>query len=151
MNSRFVRRAIVLAALLCLVYPAYPCSWAIGYFHQVTCLRGTVAGMNRGWPRWLRQRVRRDNVNLRLYEYRWPLRDRSEMPLVKTVKTDNGGRFDFGELPEGHYTLVIDWPSEYAEWFDVEIKKLPKPTTSVKIDVSPVYPDCTGGHEFISF
>ena len=107
--------------------------------------------MNRGWPRWLRQRVRRDNVNLRLYEYRWPLRDRSEMPLVKTVKTDNGGRFDFGELPEGHYTLVIDWPSEYAEWFDVEIKKLPKPTTSVKIDVSPVYPDCTGGHEFISF
>ena len=151
MNSRFVRRAIVLAALLCLVYPAYPCSWAIGYFHQVTCLRGTVAGMNRGWPRWLRQRVRRDNVNLRLYEYRWPLRDRSEMPLVKTVKTDNGGRFDFGELPEGHYTLVIDWPSEYGESFDVEIKKLSRPTTWVKIDVSPVYPDCTGGHEFISF
>jgi hypothetical protein len=24
-------------------------------------------------------------------------------------------------------------------------------TASVKIDVSPAYPDCTGGHEFISF
>ena len=90
-------------------------------------------------------------MNLRLYEYRWPLYDRSEMPLVKTVKTDRSGRFDFGDLQEGHYTLVIDWPSEYAEWFDVEIKKLPKSTASVKIDVSPVYPDCTGGHEFISF
>lgn len=81
----------------------------------------------------------------------WPLRDRREMPLVRALKTDECGRFDFGELPKGHYRLVIDWPSEYAEWFDVEITKLPKPTTSVKIDVSPVYQDCTGGPEFISF
>ena len=98
----------------------------------------------------MRQRVARDNVNLRLYEYRWPLHDRGEMSLVKSVKTDGSGRFDFGDLQEGHYTLVIDWPSEFAEWFDVEIKKLPRPTTSVKIDISPVYPDCTGGHEFVS-
>jgi hypothetical protein len=33
----------------------------------------------------------------------------------------------------------------------VEIKKLPKPTSPVKIDVSPVSPDCTGGHEFMAF
>lgn len=151
MKNRLVLRSIILLAFVFLACPAFPCSWAIGYFHQVTCLRGIVVGMNRGWPRWLRQRVARDNVNLRLYEYRWPLHDRTEMPLVETVKTDGSGRFDFGELQEGHYTLVIDWPSEYAEWFDVEIKKLPKPTSSVKIDVSPVYPDCTGGHEFISF
>jgi hypothetical protein len=108
-------------------------------------------GMNRGWPRWLRQRVVRANVNARLYEYRWPLHDRREMPLVKTVQTDKRGWFDFGELPKGHYTLVIDWPTEYSEWFDVEITTLPKPTTSVKIDVSPVDPDCTGGHEFTTF
>jgi hypothetical protein len=107
--------------------------------------------MSRGWPRWVRQRVVRSNVTLHLYEYRWPLHNRSEMPFVKSVKTDDHGQFDFGELPIGHYTLVIDWPSEYAEWFNVEITRLPKPTTSVKIDVSPVYPDCTGGHEFISF
>jgi hypothetical protein len=107
--------------------------------------------MNRGWPRWLRQRVTRGDVNLRLYEYRWPLRDRSERPLVKTARADKDGRFDFGVLQEGHYTFVVDWPSEYAESFDVEIKKLPRSTSSVKIDVSPVYPDCTGGHEFVAF
>jgi hypothetical protein len=145
------RLLLVAALMLSVVSQAYPCSWAIGYFHQITRLRGTVVGTHGHWSRWLRQRVARGDVNLRLYEYRWPLHDRSEMPLVKTAKTDGSGRFDFGELQEGHYTLVIDWPSEYAEWFDVEIKKLPRPTTSVKIDVSPVYPDCTGGHEFISF
>jgi hypothetical protein len=128
---------------------AYPCSWAVGYFHQVTSLRGTVVGMNRGWPRWVRQHVARENVKLRLYEYRWPLHNRNEMPLVKTMTTDRDGKFDFGEVKEGHYTLVVDWPSEYANLFDVEIKKLPKATSSIKIDASPVYPDCTGGHEFI--
>ena len=152
MRSLFLYRLLTLAALLvCLDYPANPCSWAIGYFQQVTCLRGTIVGTNRGWPRWLRQRVVRDDANARLYEYRWPLHDRREMPLVKAVKTDKHGWFDFGELAKGHYTLVIDWPSEHEEWFDVEVTALPKPTTSVKIDVTPVYPDCTGGHEFMVF
>jgi hypothetical protein len=151
MKNRFILIAIILAVLLFQVRLAYPCSWAVGYFHQVTCLRGTVVGMNRHWPRWVRQRVTRDNVNLRLFEYRWPLHDRSEMPLVKSVKTDGSGRFDFGDLQEGHYTLVIDWPSEFGERFDVQIKKQPRPTTSVKIDISPAYVDCTGGHEFSSF
>jgi hypothetical protein len=103
-RNRFFYRPVVLAALLMsLVSPAHPCSWAIGYFHQVTCLRGTVVGMNRGWPRWLRQSVVRENVNARLYEYRRPIHNRAEMPLVKAVKTDNNGWFDFGELPKGHY------------------------------------------------
>jgi hypothetical protein len=151
-RNRFFYRPVLLAALLMsLMSSARPCSWAIGYFHQVTCLRGTLVGMNRGWPRWLRQRVVRDNVNARLYEYRWPIHNPAEMPLVKAIKTDKNGWFDFGELPKGHYTLVIDWPSGYADAFDVEITTLAKPTTSVKIDVSPVYPDCTGGHEFLSF
>ena len=57
----------------------------------------------------------------------------AEMPLVKTVRTDTNGEFDFGVLQEGHYTLVIDWPSEYADWFDVEIKNLPRRTSSVKM------------------
>ena len=146
-KNRFALRVLILMALVFQVQLAYPCSWAIGYFHQVTCLRGTVVGMSRGRPRWFRQRVARGNVNLRLYDYRWPVRCRS----FKSVKTDGSGRFGLGDLPKGHYSLVVDWPSEHAEGFDVEITKLPRPTTSVKIDVSPVYPDCTGGHEFISF
>jgi hypothetical protein len=102
------------------------------------------------YPRWLRQRVSRGNVSLRLYEYRWP-RDIRESQPVATVKTDEHGRFDFAALREGHYTLVVDWPAAYSDFFDVEIKKLLVETSSVKIDVSPVDPDCTGGHEFISY
>lgn len=45
---------------------------------------------------------------------------------------------------------MIDWPAEYSDAFDVEIKKLSVETSLVEIDVSPVNPDCTGGHEFIS-
>ena len=129
---------------------AYPCSWAIGYFHQVTCLRGEVVGTSRGWPRWIRQRISRPNVRLRLYEYRFPVSKRSDMPLVKTVTTDENGRFDFGSVADGHYTLMVDWPADDANPFDVEIKqKLPRRTASVKIDATWHYPDCTGGHEFI--
>jgi len=63
---------------------------------------------------------------------------------VKTVETNSDGRFDFGPLKTGHYTLVIE-----GDQFDVEIKDLPRLTESVTIDVSPIFPDCTGGHEFI--
>jgi hypothetical protein len=66
-------------------------------------------------------------------------------PVIRTVETDSEGRFDFGPLGTGHYTLVIDG----EDLFDVELKKLPQVTESVTIDVSPVLPDCTGGHEFI--
>jgi hypothetical protein len=86
---------------------------------------------------------------MRLYEYRWPVHDWRERLLVKTLETDQSGRFDFGVLAPGHYTLVIDWPSEAANSFDAEVKELSRRTSSVKIDASPVYPDCTGGHEFL--
>lgn len=69
---------------------------------------------------------------------------------VAAVRTDKNGEFDLGRLREGHYTLVIDWPGEYSNQFDVEIKKLTAETSSVEIDVSPVDPDCPGGHEFVS-
>jgi hypothetical protein len=67
-------------------------------------------------------------------------------PIVKMVETDGDGMFDFGPLQAGHYTLTID----DEDSFDVEVKELPQVTESVTIDVSPVYPDCTGGHEFIA-
>jgi hypothetical protein len=134
------------------------CELATGYFHQVTRLRGTVVGMGNYWPllgyrsypRWLRHRTLRGNVDLRLYDYRWPRSIRESRPVAVT-RADENGRFDFGVLREGHYALVIDWPTEYANPFDVEIKRLPAETSSVTIDVSPVDPDCSGGHEFISY
>jgi hypothetical protein len=63
---------------------------------------------------------------------------------VKAVETDGDGRFDFGPIKTGHYTLRVD-----GDQLDVEVKDLPPMTESVTIDVTPVYPDCTGGHEFI--
>lgn len=77
------------------------------------------------------------------------MRSYSEMRVVKTAVTDVHGNFDFGTLQDGHYMLVVG-----ASWgddpFDVQIVQLPKRTLSVTIDVSPNYPDCTGGHEFIA-
>lgn len=149
---------LIALAVLFIAEQAHSCSWATGYFHQVTRLRGAVVGMGNYWPllgykaypSWLRHRVRRDDAILRLYEYSWPtdLRQRS---ALATVRAGKHGAFDFGTLREGHYTLVIDWAAKYSDQFDVEIKRLPAETSSVLIDVSPVDPDCTGGHEFISY
>ena len=44
----------------------------------------------------------------------------------------------------GHYTLTVN-----DDLFDVEVTSMSYIMESVTIDVSPVYPDCTGGHEFI--
>jgi len=90
----------------------------------------------------------RGHVNLRLYEYRLPRSLRESQP-VANARTGKDGGFDFGQLHDGHYTLFIHWPEEYGNIFDVEIKRLPLETSSILIDVSPVNPDCTGGHEFI--
>jgi len=68
---------------------------------------------------------------------------------VKQVEADDLGDFDFGALSPGHYTLMIASPWG-EDRFDVEVLQLQMPTASVTIDVSPNYPDCTGGHEFIS-
>jgi hypothetical protein len=157
MAKRSFFRLIVAVGLVIQAEQAISCSFSVGYFHQVTRLRGTVVGMDNYWPllgyraypRWLRHRAHRDDAVLRLYEYR-PANLR-QSPALATVRTDKHGVFDFGTLREGHYTLVIDWAAEYSDRFDVEIKQLPAETSSVVIDVSPVDPDCTGGHEFISY
>lgn len=146
MISRVKSTAIVVASVLLFTgSQARACSWAVGYFYQMTALKGQVVGStHHGLPRWLRQSFAKKHAKLVLYEYRWP-RNRNDMPpIVKTLETDGKGAFDFGPLRTGHYTLVINGEDS----FDVEIKEPPKVTESVTIDVSPVYPDCSGGHEF---
>jgi hypothetical protein len=130
-----MRKIAILIALLLflLVLRANACSWAIGYFQQITALKGRVVGADiRGLPRWLRQSFPRKHAKLTLYEYQWP-RTPTDLPLVKAVETDNVGRFDFGPVKTGHYTLVVE-----DDRFDVEVKDLPHLTESVTIDVSPV-------------
>jgi hypothetical protein len=102
------------------------------------------------YARWLRQLFTRSKVSLTLYEYRWPIRDMEELRPVRTAQTDAHGDFDFGDLKDGHYTLIAKdevWGS--SDWFDVEVKNLTRKTESVTLDISPHFPSCEGGHEFI--
>ncbi len=144
---------MLLSAFLLPVQAAYSCTWAEGYFYQVTCLRGTVVGVKNGdfrHPfRFLRQRVDVGQAKLTLYDYpyRWTVGVKN--PIVKQVEADDHGNFDFGTLPVGHYTLLIA-STRGEDMFEVQVTPLQKPTASVTFDVSPNYPDCTGGHEFIS-
>jgi len=146
-------RTSIFAGLLLIVPAAYPCKWAIGYFHQVTRLHGNVVGVRSGdlrHPfRFLRQQVVVGHAKLTLYAYPYPRNDGLQDRVVKQVEADDLGDFDFGALSPGHYTLMIASPWG-EDRFDVEVLQLQMPTASVTIDVSPNYPDCTGGHEFIS-
>ncbi len=67
------------------------------------------------------------------------------------TKTDSQGSFDFGTVPGGHYSLdvTVKGSDVMGGWFDVEVTDRVKPTESILIDVSPIEPDCTGGHELI--
>jgi hypothetical protein len=148
MITRARNTAVAVACFLLLgVSQGHACTWAIGYFYQITALKGRVVGTNSHLylPRWLRQSIARKQAKLALYEYRWPRARNSMPPVIKTVETDSEGMFDFGPLGTGHYTLTID----DEDSFDIEMKALPQATETVTIDVSPVSPDCRGGHEFI--
>ena len=151
---RMAKLLLIAFFILVVVAQAYSCSWATGYFHQVTRLRGTVVGAKIGplqYVRWLRQSFVKSGAKLTVYEYHWPIRSRSDMPVIKAIEADSRGSFDFGTLPSGHYTLIVDdhrWG--HSDWFDFETAKLPKETSSVTIDISPHFPDCKGGHEFLT-
>jgi hypothetical protein len=51
--------------------------------------------------------------------------------------------------PNHHHLRIDDEKGSLSEWFQVEVTGPPIPKESEPTDVSPVYPDCTGGHEFI--
>jgi hypothetical protein len=128
------------------------CSLVVGYFHQVTAIRGRVVGRNLG-PlqfRWLRQSFCVSDATLTLYEY-GSLARVEDWRKVSVIKADSHGNFDFGAIPKGHYSLAIDVKDSdrMGGWFDVEVTDAVKPTKDIVVDVSPIAPDCTGGHEFI--
>jgi len=126
------------------------CTFVDGYFYQVTDLHGQVVGRRLG-PlqfRWLRQSFNAKGANLTLYEYR-PSTRREHLKNIAAARADDGGRFNFNSIQEGHYILIVEAKDLGEQRFDVEVTPRTKATTSVLIDVSPVRPDCTGGHEFI--
>jgi len=128
------------------------CSLLPGYFHQVTAIRGRVVGTDLG-PfqfRWLRQSFNVTDATLTLYEYR-PQVELKGLKAVAATKTNSDGEFDFGTVAKGHYSLLIDVAHSHrlGGWFDVEVTDKVAPTKNIVVDVSPIRPDCTGGHEFI--
>jgi hypothetical protein len=127
------------------------CSFVPGYFHRVTALKGRVVGRNLGLLqfRWLRQLFSAKDATLYIYEYHQRMGVEDLKHPVATAKTDSHGGFDFGALPTGHYLLEIAINGSGVDWFDVEITTKVKRTESVLIDISPIAPDCSGGHEFI--
>ena len=123
-----------------------------GYFHQVTAIRGRVVGRSLG-PfqfRWLRQSFAVGQARLALYEYHWPAKI-EDLQLIATVTVDAHGNFDFGQIPKGHYVLTVKVknPDLMGGFFEIEVTDTVKATKSITIDVSPIHPDCTGGHEFV--
>jgi hypothetical protein len=86
---------------------------------------------------------------LTLYEYRSAGFD--ELKKVAVVTTDQHGDFDFGSIPKGHYFLniVVKDSDRLGGLFEVEVTDAVKATQNVVIDISPINPDCKGGHEFI--
>jgi hypothetical protein len=100
------------------------------------------------YMRWLRQSFPVAGARLTLFEYRNPITRREDMHELLSVQADANGRFDFGNLVPGHYTLIVE-RGDLVDWFDVEVKARVPETEGVLIDISPVFPDCKGGHEFI--
>ncbi|MGA8437392.1 MAG: hypothetical protein WB762_13230 [Candidatus Sulfotelmatobacter sp.] len=45
--------------------------------------------------------------------------------------------------------INVDRYDRMASWFDVEVTDTVAPTKDIVVDVSPIRPDCSGGHEFI--
>ena len=151
MHGSWTLRWLALVAVMTVEMPAYPCSWANGFFNQVTQLRGNVVRAQESsflGVRWRGRLAARKGAELTLYEYRWPIKSRSDMPLVKSINTDTQGHFDFGPLKHGHYTLTIE-DGESDDWYDVEVANLPQETVSVTVNITPAHPDCRGGHEFL--
>ena len=84
-----------------------------------------------------------------LYEYRSARFE--ELKKVAAVTTDRHGDLDFGSIPKGHYFLniVVKDSDRLGGLFEVEVTDAVKATKNVTIDVSPIHPDCKGGHDFI--
>lgn len=140
------RVGLLIVCLLAIRVEGHSCSWVVGYFHQVTAIRGQIVSYT--WRiKWLWGSVGVSDAKLTLYEYRYPAKI-EDLKKISAITADSDGKFDFGPIPKGHYSLKID-SDQNNDWFDVEVIDTARKTDHVTIDISPVSPDCTGGHKFI--
>ena len=151
--SRMRRACLLFLVTATLGSFGHTCTFAVGYFHQVTAIRGRVVGKNLPLFQfaWFRQSFSVASASLTLYEFRSEPAKTENRKRIATATTNSQGDFDFGPIPKGHYSLDVAVPGSdvMGGWFDVEVTDVVKPTAAITLDVSPISPDCTGGHEFI--
>lgn len=111
---------------------------------RISRFRGEVVGKNL-WIlqyRWLRRRFTAVGTTLSLVrslpstEYKGNVVLHGER--VGDVVIDRSGRFDFGDLPPGEYSLIVTYPGEDAVGFGFVIDPSAR-SADVLIDASPAY------------
>lgn len=114
---------VILGILLVCTTRLVACGWAIGYFHQVTQVKGRVVGQSLGPVQfqWLRRMFSISGAELDIYEYRRTGWSDVRTPLAHVV-ADKSGAFQFDQLKEGHYSLRVRGGG-LEDWFDVEINE----------------------------
>jgi len=148
MKTNILRFTVLVFLLSSLPSAINACSLSRGYFHQVTQLKGRVLGKSLG-PlqfQWLRRMFSVADADVVLYNYNPPF-PWDKRPAVARTKTNSAGYFELKNIKDGHYVLEIS-NGKLFDSFDVEVTEKAKRTKFISIDVSPITPACTRGHEF---
>jgi hypothetical protein len=89
-------------------------------------------------------------VTASLCEYGSRLGTQGGMAVAVTRARVHAG-FDSEAVVKGHDApgTNIDRSNPGAGWFGVEAKDTVGPTRDIAVEVSPLRPDCSGGHDFI--
>lgn len=111
---------------------------------RITRFRGEVVGKNLSIVqyRWLRRRFKAVGTTLGLSrilpstEYKGNVVQHGER--VADVVIDRSGRFDFGDLRPGQYSVLVTYPGEDATEFEFVIDASSQ-SDRVLIDASPAY------------
>jgi hypothetical protein len=85
---KYLKMLAVAAVFRLFVEPPEPCSWATGYFYQVTELRGNVVGARLGplqYAGWFRRSFVRKHAELTLYSYRAPIKVQSDKAFSEKI------------------------------------------------------------------
>src|SRR6266571_2566185 len=136
-----------LVVLLSFTSGADACSLAPKVY-QVSRLKGVVVGKSLGPLQfhWLQRMFSVSGAQLEVFEDSSPILPHSKL-LAQTV-SDKAGEFEFKALKEGRYTFHIKG-SGMDDWFAVEITNKTPATKRIMVDISPIHPDCSGGHTIL--
>lgn len=146
--ARDIFHVAMLALVLGFASSADACSFAIGYFHQVTSLKGQVLESSIVSPlkfHRLRRMFAVSGAELEVYEYAGGKWTGGRKPVASTI-ANNVGEFAFTSLKDGHYSLQIK-KGNREDWFDIEIIRTIPVTQKITFDISSVNTDCSGGHQ----